>query len=79
MRGAPSPGNDDVQAALNGRLAIVPQPVRRAVRADDLGFMGDPKLVQDQGGVLHRRPVALRPHDDADLYQARPLRLRREL
>ena len=47
-------------------LAICVQPLRRAVRRDDLGLVGDAQLVQHLGGVLHRRPVGLAAHDDAD-------------
>src|SRR5207342_3247865 len=57
---------DHVEAAFGGGLGVVEQLVGRAMRRHDLLFVGDAKLVEDIGGVLHRRPVALRPHDDAD-------------
>jgi hypothetical protein len=45
MGRAPCPGDDDLQAAINGRFAIIPQPVGRPVGADDLFLVRDTKRI----------------------------------
>ena len=47
-------------------LGVAVEPLRRAMRRDDLGLVGDAELVEHVGRVLHRRPVRLAAHNDAD-------------
>jgi hypothetical protein len=65
--------DDDLQAAFHGRLAIGPEPVGRAMGRDDLRLIPYAQFIKDRGGLFHRGPVGLRPHDDSNVNgHARP-------
>src|SRR5215472_11891539 len=64
--GAAGSGDDDADTTRLGCSGVVEHAVRRAVRGDDLGFVGDGELGEDVGGVLEGGPVGARAHDDAD-------------
>ena len=66
VRCAARAGDEDFEAASRRRRRILEHPVRRAVRGDDLGFVGHAERVELRSGVLHGLPVGLAAHDEAD-------------
>ena len=66
VRRATGTGDDHPDAAPRRPLGIVDQPVRGAVRRDDLGLMRHAQRAQRVGGMAHRLPIGGRTHDDAD-------------
>src|SRR3954454_23869870 len=58
--------DDYFQAALRGRRSILKQEVWCAMCRNDLYFIRDLQFVQLRCGVLHRFPIRLTSHDDAN-------------
>src|SRR5439155_20421320 len=59
-------GADHLEPAPRRGARVVVQHVGCAMRGYDLLLVRDAELVEHVRGVFHRRPVALRAHDDAD-------------
>src|SRR5215471_18736166 len=66
MCGAAGPRYYQPQAAGSRRSRILVKPVGCAVRRNDACLIADPQPLEGGGGVLHRLPVGLAAHDDAD-------------
>ncbi len=66
MGGAAGPGDQDLEAALDSGAGVLEQQIGSAVSRYDPRLERDAELGQRLGGVRHRRPVRLGPHDDAD-------------
>ena len=66
VRGAPRPGNDDLEPSLCRTLGKLHQPVGCAMRRDDARIICHAQLFQRIGGAFHRGPVRLAAHDDGD-------------
>jgi hypothetical protein len=49
-----------------GLFGVLEHQVGRAMGRDDAGFEGHAEVLQDLGRGLHRRPVGVGAHDDAD-------------
>jgi hypothetical protein len=45
---------------------VFEEPVGRPMSRHDAGLVGDAEPVEGLGGMLHRFPVGLAAHDDAD-------------
>src|ERR1700733_7938454 len=58
--------NDDLKAGRLGPLGEGEQPLRRAMRRDDVLFAGNAERGQGFGGMAHGVPVRLASHDDGD-------------
>ena len=63
---APSPCNDDLQAACNGGLRILKQQVGGAVCRNNRHFVSHAKRVEHGTCVLHGFPVGPGTHDDSN-------------
>ena len=59
-------GDDHFDAGRFGALGEGIEPLRRAVRRDDMRIIIDVERIQRLGGMAERRPVRLAPHDDRD-------------
>src|ERR1039457_6572520 len=59
-------GDNDFEAGRLGALGKGEQPVRGAMRGDDVFLAGDAERSQRVGGVAHGLPVGLASHDDGD-------------
>src|ERR1700758_1075238 len=66
MRGAACAGDDDLEPARAGPRPIIVESLRGAMRRDDTRLMGDTELLEGLRRVLHRLPVGLAAHDDAN-------------
>ena len=66
MRRAARAGDDDFQPAPRRLLRVFEQPIRRAMRGDDLRLERHAEFFELRGGVLHGFPVGLGTHDEAD-------------
>src|SRR5882762_892424 len=64
--GARGAGDDHLEAAALRTLGILVEPIRRAVGRDDAGLIPDAEPVERMRDVLHRLPIGLAAHDDAD-------------
>ena len=66
VRRAAGAGDDDPDPATGRLLGVAEEPVRRAMRRDDLELGGDTELVEDGDRRLERREVRAAAADDAD-------------
>ena len=66
MRRPPCPGDNHAQAALVSGARILRQIVRSAMRRDHLHIMSNPEFTARISGPLHRRPIRVAAHDDAN-------------
>jgi hypothetical protein len=66
VRRPAGPGDDRLEAAALRAACILIEPLGRAVGRDDAGFVADAEPVEGLGRVLHRLPIGLAAHDDAD-------------
>ena len=62
----PAPAMITCRPAAGGVAAVGEHLVGHPVRRDDVGLEGDAELVERLGGGLHRRPVRVGAHHDAD-------------
>ena len=62
----PAPAMITFRATARGRSRVGDHLVRRAVCRDDRDLVRDAELVERIGRGLHRRPVRVAAHDDAD-------------
>src|ERR1039457_5253520 len=79
MRRASGPGDNDAQAALLRGACVTLQVPRRAVCRDDLRLVRHAKLGAGLRRALHRRPIGIAAHDDADNGPCRVLLLHNPL
>ena len=66
MRRAAGAGNDQLEAALLCALGVLVKPLGRAVRRDDALLIRDAEPVERLRDMLHRLPIRLAAHDDAN-------------
>src|ERR1039458_9074362 len=79
MRRASGPGDNDAQAALLRGARVTLQVPRRAVCRDDLHLVRNAKLGAGLRRALHRWPIGIAAHDDADHGPGRVLLLHNPL
>src|SRR6266853_801796 len=66
MRRPAGAGDNELVAGRLGTLGKGEQPVRGAMRRNDMFFIGDTERIKGFGGVAHGVPVRLASHDDGD-------------
>jgi hypothetical protein len=59
-------GDDQLEAASLCTLGVLVKPVGGAVGRDDAGLVGDAEAVERMRDMLHRLPIGLAAHDDAN-------------
>ena len=65
-RGQPGAGDQHLEAAVPGRLAVFGEPIRRPVGRDRVDLVGDAERVEGRRCVRHQFPVRVGAHQDAD-------------
>ena len=66
MRRAAGARDDHLEARRLRALGEIEEPLRRAMRGDDLRLEADLELLEDRGGMAHRLPIGLAAHNDGD-------------
>src|SRR5258708_38359416 len=66
MGGTSGAGDNDLESGGLGAFGKRKQPVRGAMRGDDVFLAGDAERAQRFGGMAHGIPVRLASHDDGD-------------
>ncbi len=65
MRSSPRAGDDDLQPAISGVLAIGDHLARHPVSRHDIDLVGNPELIERLSSPAHDGPIAVTAHDDA--------------